>query len=82
MILQVGIKNRDNTTTDTTNNNDNNNTNPRTNKQRKTNIIWLNPLSKNVATKIDRQPFNLIEKHFPQHHKFYKRFNNTLSLLK
>ena len=82
MILWVGIKNRDNTTTDTNNNDNNDNTNPRTNKQRKTNIIWFNPLSKNVATKVDRYPFNLIDKHFPQHRKFYKSFNSTLSLLK
>ena len=82
MILWVGIKNRDNATTDTNNNDNNDNTNPRTNKQRKTNIIWFNPLSQNVATKVDRYPFNLIDKHFPQHHKFYESFNSTLSLLK
>ena len=46
------------------------NNNPR---KRNRNIIWFNlPFSKNVATKIGRYFLNLLNKHFPQDHKFHK----------
>ena len=49
------------------------NNNPR---KRNRNIIWFNPpFSKNVATKIGRYFLNLLDKHFPQDHKFHKIFN-------
>ena len=57
--------------------NDNNN-NPQTSKQRKRNIIWLNPrFSKKVATKIGRYFLNLIDNHFPRDHKLHKMFNRN-----
>ena len=47
-------------------------------KQRKIKIIWFNPpYSKNVLTKVRNQFLKLINKHFPQHHKFYKLFNKN-----
>ena len=47
-------------------------------KHRKRNIIWFNPpYNKNVATKIGRKFLQLIDKHFPRHHKFYKLFNRN-----
>ena len=54
------------------------NNNPRTSKQQKRNIIWSNPpFSKNVATKIGRYFLNVLEKHFPQDHKFQEIFNRN-----
>ena len=51
------------------------NNNPR---KRNRNIIWFNPpFSKNVATKIGRYFLNLLDKHFPQDHKFHKIFNRN-----
>ena len=48
------------------------------NKQRKRNIIWFNPpYSKNVKTNIGKIFLNLLNKHFPQHHKFHKLFNKN-----
>ena len=45
---------------------------------KETNIIWFNPpFSKNVATKIGRYFLNLLDKHFPQDHKFHKIFNRN-----
>ena len=42
--------------------------------QRKRNIIWFNPpYSMNVATNIERFFLNLINKHFPPHHKFQQK---------
>ena len=47
-------------------------------KQRRRKIIWFNPpYSKNVSTKAGNQFLKLINKHFPQHHKFYKLFNKN-----
>ena len=41
-------------------------------------IVWFNPpFSKNVATKIGRYFLNLLDKHFPQDHKFHKIFNRN-----
>ena len=56
------------------------NNNPR---KRNRNIIWFNPpFSKSVATKIGRYFLNLLDKHFPQDHKFHKIFNrNNLKLV-
>ena len=72
--------NRDNIKNKDTNNSNNNmdsnyNNNPR---KRNRNIIWFNPpFSKNVATKIGRHFLNLLDKHFPQDHKFHKIFNRN-----
>ena len=51
-----------------------------TNRKRK--IIWFNPpYSQSVETNIGKYFLNLIDKHFPRHHKFYKLFNrNTLKI--
>ena len=47
-------------------------------RKRNRNIIWFNPpFSKNVATKIGRYFLNLLDKHFPQDHKFHKIFNRN-----
>ena len=57
---------------------------PKTTKKkgRKRKIIWFNPpFSSNVKTNIGKQFMNLIKKHFPRHHKYYKIFNlNTIKL--
>ena len=51
------------------------NNNPR---KRNRNIIWFNPpFNKNVATTIGRYFLNLLDKHFPQDHKFHKIFNRN-----
>ena len=74
------IKNKDNTTINNNNNNINRNdrNNPRTSKQRKRNIIWFNPTSsENVATKIGRYFFKLIDKYFPWDNIFHKMFNRN-----
>jgi len=46
------------------------------------NKIWFNPpFSINVKTNIGKEFFRLLDKHFPQHHKFFKLFNrNTVKL--
>ena len=51
-------------------------------KNRKRNIIWLNPpYSKNVATKVGHYFLKLLDKHFPRHHKLHKIFNrNTVKV--
>ena len=56
-----------------------NNTNRRT---RKRNIIWFNPpFSKTVTSNIGKQFLNLLDKHFPRNHRFYKIFNrNTVKV--
>ena len=47
-------------------------------RNRKRNIIWFNPpYNNNVATDIGRQFLNLIKRHFPRNHKFYKIFNKN-----
>ena len=47
-------------------------------KNRKRNIIWLNPpYSKNVLTKVGHYFLKLLDKHFPRHHKLYKIFNRN-----
>ena len=47
-------------------------------RKRNRNIIWFNPpFNKNVATKIGRYFLNLLDKHFPQDHKFHKIFNGN-----
>jgi hypothetical protein len=53
---------------------------PRRNRQR--NIIWFNPpFSMNVSTNIGRNFLNLIDNHFPSHHKLHKIFNrNTVKV--
>ena len=56
----------------------NDNNNQKTTTQRKRNIIWFNPpFNKNVATKIGRYFLNLLDKHFPQDHKFHNIFTRN-----
>ena len=46
--------------------------------QRKTKTIWFNPpYSMNVSTKVGQYFVNLVNKHFPPHHKFSKFFNRN-----
>ena len=49
---------------------------------RKRNRIWFNPpFSLNVKTNIGKEFFRLLDKHFPNHHRYYKLFNrNTVKL--
>ena len=51
-------------------------------KNRKRNITWFNPpYNQNVETKVARKFLQLIDKHFPKHHKFNKIFNrNTVKV--
>ena len=47
-------------------------------KNRKRNIIWFNPLfSKNVSNDIGKYFLLLIQKHFPNNHKYHKIFNKN-----
>ena len=63
----VHITNKDNSTTNTNNNDNDNNTNPRTNEQRKKNIVWFNkPFNKNEATNVRNYFLNLIDEHFTE----------------
>ena len=56
--------------------------NTTTNKNRKRNIIWFNPLySSNVVTKVGKHFLSLLDKHFPPYNKFHKIFNrNTVKI--
>ena len=46
--------------------------------QRKRKVIWFNPpYSINVATNVGHDFLNLVSKHFPPHHKFFKIFNRN-----
>ena len=51
-------------------------------RSRRRNITWFNPpYSTNVSTKIGKEFFKLLDKHFPPHHKLYKICNrNTIKL--
>ena len=51
-------------------------------KSRSRKIIWFNPpYSQNVITNIGHKFFKLLQKHFPQGHKFHKLFNrNSIKL--
>ena len=52
------------------------NSNLKTTTERK--IIWFNPpYSMNAATNVGRYFLNLVNKHFPPHHKFSKIFNRN-----
>ena len=47
-------------------------------RNRKRNIIWFNPpYNGNVSTNIGRFFLNLVKRHFPKQHKFYKIFNKN-----
>ena len=47
-------------------------------KIRKRNIIWFNrPCSANVTTKIGNKFLQILDKHFPKSHKFYRLFNRN-----
>ena len=49
-----------------------------TNKTRKRNIIWFNPLfNKNLTTKIGKSFLQLIDLHFGKNHKLHKLFNRN-----
>ena len=54
----------------------------RTRRNRKRNIIWFNPpFCKSVETKVGQVFFNLMEKHFPESHRYHKIFNrNTVKV--
>ena len=56
--------------------------NTTTNKNRKRNIIWFNPLySSNVVTKVGKHFLSLLDKHFPPYNKFHEIFNrNTVKI--
>ena len=51
-------------------------------RQRRRNIIWFNPpFSKTVSTPIGKKFLSLLDKHFPNTHKFHKIFNrNTVKV--
>ena len=47
-------------------------------RNRKRQIIWLNPpYSVNVKTSVCKLFMKLIDKHFPSHHRFHKLFNRN-----
>ena len=47
-------------------------------RNRKRNIIWFNPpYSKNVSTNVGKKFLTLIEKHFPENHKYRILFNRN-----
>ena len=52
------------------------------NKRRKWSIVWFNPpYSRNVATNIGKEFFNLLKIHFPTQHPLHRLFNkNTVKL--
>ena len=52
------------------------------NNNRKRKIIWFNPpFSQSVVTNVGKYFLNLINKHFPSHHKYRKLFNrNTVKI--
>ena len=51
-------------------------------RNRRRKIVWFNPpYSKNVATNIGKEFFNLLQVHFPRQHPFHSLFNrNTVKL--
>ena len=51
-------------------------------RNRRRNIIWFNPPhSKSVVTNVAKYFLKLIDKHFPNHHRFKKLFNrNTVKV--
>ena len=70
------IKNKDTNNSNNNNNNNNMDSNYDNNPRKRNRNIWFNPpFSKNVVTKIGRYFVNLLDKHFPQDHKFHKIFN-------
>ena len=75
---KVKFNSNENSCNNNNNNNNDKTENPRTRKRRKKNTICFNPpFSKNVATNIGRYVLNLIDKHFPRHHKFHKILNRN-----
>ena len=45
---------------------------------RKRNVIWFNPpFNQNVTTNVARNLLDLVDKHFPQHHRYHKLFNRN-----
>ena len=55
---------------------------PQQTRNRKRRIIWFNPpFSKNVTTNIGKYFFKLLDRHFPNNHKYRKLFNrNTIKI--
>ena len=51
-------------------------------RNRKRNVIWFNPpFCKSVETKVGQVFFDLIQKHFPNNHRYHKIFNrNTIKV--
>ena len=49
-----------------------------TRRDRGRNIYWFDlSFSSNVKTNVGELFLNLLQKHFPQHHKYYKLFNKS-----
>ena len=47
-------------------------------RNRKRNVIWFNPpFNQNVTTNVARNFLDLVDKHFPQHHRYHKLFNRN-----
>ena len=45
-------------------------------RKRKRNVIWFNPpYNEAVKTRIEKDFYQLIDKHFPKHHRYHKIFN-------
>ena len=48
------------------------------NRQRKRNVIWFNPpYNQCVTTKVSRDFLELVDMHFPRHHRYHKLFNRN-----
>ena len=47
-------------------------------RNRKRNVIWFNPpFNQNVTTNVARNYLELVDKHFPRHHRYHKLFNRN-----
>jgi len=58
--------------------NPNKNTASTEKRKRKRNIIWFNPpFNSSLSTNIGKFFLQLVQKHFPRHHKFHKIFNKN-----
>ena len=50
----------------------------RKSRNRKRNVIWFNPpFNQNVTTNVARNFLELVDKHFPHHHRYHKLFNRN-----
>ena len=51
---------------------------PRHKRNRKRNVIWFNPpFNQNVKANVARNFLDLVDKHFPHHHRYHKLFNRN-----